>query len=71
VPAFGDRYRVLATELGFEGHMGMKPPPTEKTAVTIPVQCHRSSREAHGADFYSATDLLADNRRSVDLIVLW
>ena len=46
-----DRYRVLATELGFEGHMGMKPPPTEKTAVTIPVQCHRSSRAAHGADF--------------------
>ena len=50
LPAFGDRYRVLATELGFEGHMGMKPP-TEKTAVTIPVQCHRSSRAAHGADF--------------------
>jgi hypothetical protein len=39
----------LATELGFEGHMGMKPP-TEKTAVTIPVQCHRSSRAAD-ADF--------------------
>jgi hypothetical protein len=49
--------------------MGMKPP-TEKTAVTIPVQCHRSSRAAD-ADFYGATDLLADNRRSVGLIVLW
>lgn len=23
LPAFGDRYRVLATELGFEGHMAM------------------------------------------------
>ena len=54
LPRFGHRAWL-------RGAHGMKPP-TEKTAVTIPVQCHRSSRAAHGADFYGATDLLADNR---------
>ena len=47
-------------------------PPTEKTAGTHPssmssvVPLRPTVRT-----FYGATDLLADNRRSVGLIVLW